>query len=186
MEAKIEDLFQRVENERAKDSPDLKLCAAYDKRISDLQGQLQDQETAIRTAQRNNRVEVRPLNVKWARTALADLAELLRQGVPMAAEAIRTLTGPITIRQEEYESKRGARWIATFTPDLIAVLRQSAIQNGTSDRAVLASIANTADIAQVVIDTIPVYVKLGPEFKALHDQAASIQEIADSHGVSKK
>jgi site-specific DNA recombinase len=186
LESKIEDLFQRVEAERGKDSPDLKLCTAYDNRISDLQGQLEVQLVALRTAQRNNRVEVRPLDVKWARTAMADLTKLLRQGIPRAAEAIRMLTGPITIRQEEYESKRGARWIATFTPDLVAVLRQLGTENGTPDRAVLATITNTADSAKVMIDTIPTYVKLAPQFKALYEQGMSVQEIADVHRFTKK
>ncbi|HEY4313593.1 MAG TPA: recombinase family protein [Pirellulales bacterium] len=186
LESKIEGLFQCVEAERGKDSPDLKLCTAYDKRISDLQGELEVQQAALQTAQRNNRVEVRPLDVKWARTALADLTKLLRLGVPMAAEAIRTLTGPIKIRQEKYERKRGARWVATFTPDLVAVLRQLAIENGTPDRAALATIRNTADLAEVVIDTIPTYVKLAPQFKALYEQGKSVDEIAAVHGFTKK
>ena len=52
---------------------------------------------------------------------LPDLRELLNQEVPMAAEAIRTLTGPIKIRQEKIPGKRGARWIATFSPDLVGI-----------------------------------------------------------------
>ncbi len=65
LETKINNLFQRVEDERAKAKPDENLCAAYDKRISGLQNQFEAQQATIRTAERKNRVEVKPLDVKW-------------------------------------------------------------------------------------------------------------------------
>jgi hypothetical protein len=51
----------------------------------------------------------------------------------MAAEAIRTLTGPIKIRQEEVSGRPGARWIATFRPDLLALLQRVARDNHYAD-----------------------------------------------------
>lgn len=58
---------------------------------------------------------------------IGDLRGLLNQEIPAAAEAIRALTGPITIRQEKIAGRKvGARWIATFSPTLVSWLRQRA------------------------------------------------------------
>jgi hypothetical protein len=94
--AKIKKLVQRVEDE-----PDDGICAAYDQRIKELQKDLKPLEDRIRDAeQRNRKRRLKPLELKRAKEYLADLRGLLNQETPMAAEAIRTLTGPLKIRQE--------------------------------------------------------------------------------------
>jgi len=65
-----------------------------------------------------------PLDAEFVKKCLADLRGILASEVPVAAEAIRALTGPIRIRQEKPEGrKRGARWSATFTPDFLRLLQ---------------------------------------------------------------
>ena len=142
------------------------------------------QQRAIRAADRQNRIEVKPLDPQWARKALADMRALLEQEVPMAAEAIRTLTGPIRIRQEVIPGKRGARWFATFSPDLTALLRKLATDKGASDRAVLAVMPTAAETMEVVIDALPHYERLAPKFKELHEQGANAKELAKAYGIS--
>ncbi len=44
----------------------------------------------------------------------------------------------------------------------------------------------TAETMEVVIETVPSYVKLGPKFKELHEQHVSVQELAKIHGISKQ
>jgi hypothetical protein len=94
LEAKIKKLVARVEDE-----PDKELCIAYDRRIKELQKEVNKLLAKIRDAERQNRKPVKPLSLDKAMTYLSTLRETLNQEIPVAAEAIRTLTGPIKIRQ---------------------------------------------------------------------------------------
>lgn len=106
----------------------------------------------------------------------------------MAAEAIRALTGPIRIHQESIPGrKRGAKWIATFTPDLIRLLRRFADEQRTPELRTLRQIElPAADSVQVEIHRVPRYEQLAAEFKGLHDNGASIQTIAAAYGMPWK
>ena len=67
----------------------------------------------------------KPLSPKQAQRYLTDFRKTLNQEIPAAAEAIRSLTGIIKIRQERVPGRNfGARWIATFSPDLFRALGQ--------------------------------------------------------------
>ena len=112
---------------RVEDEPRKELCTAYDRRIKELQKEVNELLVKIRDAERQNRKPVKPLSLDKAMSYLSTLRETLNQEIPVAAEAIRTLTGPIKIRQEPIPGRsKGARWIATFSPDLVraAVPRQ--------------------------------------------------------------
>jgi DNA invertase Pin-like site-specific DNA recombinase len=181
LEAKMQKLFDRIE-----DGASDELSAAYDSRIRELQRQLQAQRAAVSAAERQNRVHVKPIDPLWAQATLADMRALLNQEIPMAAEAIRTLTGPITVRQEERADKPGVRWIASFAPDLTALVRKIAKENGAPERAVLATMPPAADTVDVVVDQVPKYEQLAPKFKELHQQGMSVDEIAAAYGMSRQ
>jgi hypothetical protein len=172
---------------RVEDEPDEAVCAAYDKRIRGLNKDLQPLEDQIREAERQNRKKkLKSLDLDRAKAYLADLRGLLNADIPVAAEAIRTLTGPIKIRQEPYpDGKPGARWIATFSPDLTRLLRRVAQDKDYPGSDVLAN----ADLpepkmVEVIIDKVAKYEQLAPRFKQLRDDGASVQSIAAAHGMS--
>src|SRR5690606_8342295 len=102
LNGKIKKLIRRVENEDSEE-----LCDVYDQRIKELQKQHQPLQTKIREAERqNSRKELVPLNSDQCKYYLTRLQEVLSEEIPMAAEAIRTLTGPITIQQEPVPGKK--------------------------------------------------------------------------------
>jgi hypothetical protein len=178
-QARIKKLVKKVEKE-----PDEILCDAYHSRIKELQKEVNDLRTAIREAESHNEEPPAPLDVQRAKAYLADLRGLLNQEIPMAAEAIRTLTGPITIRQEKVPDMRGARWIARFSPVLIALLRRLAKDKGYPDVPALEAIPADKQMVEVVIDKVPKYERLAPVFKQMRDNGASVQSIAHAHGLS--
>ena len=187
MKATLRDYQKRVKKlvKKVEKEPDDDLCEAYHSRIKELQKKINELKAAIRQAdQQNRKKDIKPLKLDQAMAYLADLRGLLNQEIPMAAEAIRTLTGPIKIRQEKTPGRRGARWIATFSPDLLRLLRYVAKQNGDPDVALLDVIPSDAEPVQLVIEKVPKYERLAPEFKRMRDNGASVQSIATAHGMS--
>jgi len=178
-QGRIKKLVKQVEQE-----PDGTLCDGYHTRIKELQKEVHDLKRMIREAEVHNQPPPAPLDVERAKVYLADLRELLHQEIPMAAEAIRALTGPIRIRQEKIPGKRGARWIAKFSPDLVALLRKVAKDKGYCDVPTLTAIPSETQSVEVVIEKVPKYERLAPKFKQLHDNGASIQTIAAAHQIS--
>jgi len=165
-----------------KEEPDEALCRSHNARAKELQAGLNEVQEKIREAERRNRKPPKPLKLGRGKLYLPDLRELLNQDIPVAAEAIRTLTGPIKIRQEKVPGKPGARWFATFSPDLIALLRQTAREKCYPDAPSLAAISADGQTVEVVIEKIPAYERLAPVFKELQKDGASIQSIAAAHG----
>jgi transposase-like protein len=141
-------------------------------------------QAKIREAERQNRKPPKPLDLERGKRFVPDLRELLNQEVSIAAEAIRSLTGPIRIRQEEVPGKRGARWTAAFSADVVALLRQVAREKGHPDaRSLTAAPANPQPV-EVMIDRVPKYERLAPVFRQMRDNGASIRSIAAAHGMS--
>jgi hypothetical protein len=178
-QGRIKKLVKKYENE-----PDEALGDAYHARAKELQNEVNDLKAEIREDEAHNREPPAPLDIQRAKVFLADSRGLLNQEIPMAAEAIRTLTGPIMIRQEKVSGKRGARWIATFSPDLTALLRKVANDKGYSEASSLAAIPSDSQPIEVVIEKIPKYELLAPKFKELRANGVSVEVIAHTHGMS--
>lgn len=176
-EAAVKKLVVRIEKE-----DDEALNDAYDKRVKEHQRELNRLRAALHQAEKQNDFKLPPpLNKERILAYLADVPALFRQDIPMAAEAIRTLTGSITIRQEPVPmKKRGARWIATFEPDLVQVLRLVA-KDDPALAVLSAAAGGPAPAVEVVIDKVPKYEALAPVFKQMHLNGASIQSIASAH-----
>jgi DNA invertase Pin-like site-specific DNA recombinase len=186
MKAKVRDYTARIQKLVAKveKEPDEALCDGYHTRIKELQKEVNDLKAAIREAEFRSQPPPAPLDLERAKTYLADLRGLLNQEIPMAAEAIRTLTGPIMIRQEEVPGRPGARWIATFNPDLTRLLRQVAKDRGYPEQPTMTVIPARSERVEVVIDKVPKYEQLAPLFKQLRDNGASVESISHAHGLS--
>jgi hypothetical protein len=179
-EAAVKKLVVRIEKEA-----DEALTEAYDKRVKELQRELNRLRAALRQAEKQNDFKLPPpLDKERILEYLRDVPALFRQDIPMAAEAIRTLTGLITIRQEPVPGKkRGARWVATFQPDLVRLLQY--VAKDEPGVGVLAWGNDTPGPAmEVPIDNVPKYEKLAPIFKEMHDKGASIESIASAHHIS--
>ncbi len=100
------------------------VAAVYEEQIARRVQELQQINKDIREAEAQNTSCPEPLNVDRVKAYLADLRALLNQNIPVAAAAIRALTGKIMISQEPIPGrKNGARWIATFTPQLVNFLK---------------------------------------------------------------
>jgi DNA invertase Pin-like site-specific DNA recombinase len=186
MKAKLRDYQDRIKKlvKKVEKDPDETLCDGYHARIKELQKDVNELKASIREAEAHNQKPPAPLDMERAKLYLADLRSLLHQEIPMAAEAIRALTGPIMIRQEEVPGKRGARWIATFSPDLVALLRKLAKDKGYADTATLTALPSNPQPVEVVIEKIPKYERLAAKFKRLEENGASVQSIAHAHGMS--
>src|SRR5690606_4908349 len=98
---------------------------AYDARIAQRQRELDQVHVALRKAEAESAETPPPLDLARVKTYVADLRGLLNADVPAAAESLRTLTGRIVVQQVNDPSRKtGAPWTATFTPDVVGLLRQ--------------------------------------------------------------
>jgi hypothetical protein len=177
-EARIAKLVRQVE-----EIDNEALTQGFSRRIVELQKEVNQLHADIRAAEARNQASVKPLDMEHGRAYLANIHNLLSQEIPVAAEAIRSLTGPIKIRQEPIPGlKRRARWIATFSPNLLGILR---IVAGNGNTASLLAGGNAVPVqpVEVVIEKVPQYERLAAEFKRLHDKGASINTIATAHGL---
>jgi predicted DNA-binding protein (UPF0251 family) len=181
-EAAIKKLFQRIEGQE-----DESLCQAYEKRISALQKEVNELKIQLQATNVQNVPPPPPLDVASVKALLVDLRELLNQKVSAAAEAIRALTGPITIRQEKHPGQqRGARWIATFSPDLLGWLRGGARAKDYPESITLEYLGTriwiTPETAEVRIDHTPKYEAIAGKVAELATRGASVNTIAGALG----
>ena len=156
---------------------------AYDNRIIELQKEINLLTAEIRKADSAIRKPVAPLSVEVVQRYLQQFFETLNGEIPMAAEAIRVLTGHITIRQEPLPGrKRGVRWIATFSPDFLRLLRHVAKDDPGKAIPTIGG-ENAAETVEVPIEKVPAYERLAPKFKEMRDNGASVNSIAAAHGL---
>jgi len=185
LRSKIDRLVKRVANlpedrEEARDG--------YERQIVQLQREMNGLRTELRDKQSQNATPPPLLSSEAAKQYLEDIREVLNQEIPQAAEAIRQLTGLIEIRQQKVEGKRGARWIASFTPNLPALLRHVSHQKDYPDSVTLELLCSanwtTPEERALAIDTKPKFEALAPKFKQMYDAGATIHEIASKHGIA--
>ena len=167
------------------EEPDDTLCRSHNCADQGIAGNVPTtsrQGSTTRSCQ--NRKPPKPLSLDRGKVYVPDLRELLNQEVAMAAEAIRTLTGPIKIRQEEIPGRPGARWIATFSPDLVALLTKGGPRQGLPGRR-QSGRGHGRDAAGRSGDRQGSQVRVvGPVFLEMEKKGASVQTIASVHKVS--
>lgn len=183
-EATIKKLFDRVASES-----DEHICAAYDQQIGSLRRDANALRGQLRDIDAQNAAPPPPLTLKDVQRYLHNLRGLLNQEVPAAAEAIRTLTGRIKIRQELIAGRKtGARWIATFSPDLIRLLARIATQQEYPDSVTLEYLSRriwtTSEESTVVIESTPEYERLASIYRQMQADGMTVNAIATAHGKS--
>lgn len=120
---------------------------------------------------------------------MPELRAILNQQIPQAAEAIRRLTGSISIRQEAIPGKKhGARWFASFSPDLLALSRHVTQGKDCPDSITLEFLCHGNWImprtVTVSVENVPKYEQLAPKFKEMRESGRSVQEIAFRHKIA--
>ena len=186
LESKISKLVRKIEDE-----DDDSLSHGYHTRVKQLQGDLNDLRRDVREAEAANVAPPPPLDIKAISGYLTDLRGILTQDVPMAAEGLRALTGPITITQEKIPGKcRGGRWIATFSPNLIQLLAKIAKNKECPDCITLEYLSSrkwTGPSKMVVpIEKVPRYEVLAAEFRKRLEKGASVSALASDFNMSWK
>lgn len=176
LDSKIKKLVAMIEDEPEKD-----LCLAHNRRVKELQKELNSLSAQVREADRAKRKPAKLLSVKKVCEYLVSFREVLSQEIPVAATALRALTGPITVRQENLPGRRRARWIATFSPDLLQVLRYLAEDKSEIPAAAIGTEMGAIDVP---IDKVAKYELLAPLFKKLRDEGMSVNSIASMHGMA--
>ena len=182
-EASIKKLFQRIEGCEGE-----ALNQAYEKRIAELQKEVNELRLQLRGAEVQNTPQPCPLDLETVKGLLGDLRGLLSQEAPAAAEAIRALTGPIRIRQENVPGrKRGARWIAMFSPDLVRFLAQYTGRRDYPDSVPLEYLSTRIwtkpETVEVPVDHVPKYEQIAPKVRPLAGQGNSVDTISRLMGV---
>ena len=171
------------------DEEDDDLCSSYHQRIKQHQQTLNTLKGEIRQIENQNSTPPPPLDVDQTRAYLEKVRDLLSTDVPAAAEAIRALTGPISICQEPIPGKkRGGVWIATFSPDFVSLLSHVTKNRDYPDSLTLEYLRSRnwiiPEAVVVRVDKIPKYEQLAPKFQELARKGMSIGTIASTHGVT--
>ena len=179
-QAKIKKLVLLIENEE-----DRELCVAYNERVKELQREVITLQAKIREAEGAVRKQVNPLTLEKAREYLDRLHETLGGDIPVAAEALRAITGPIKVRQEAIPGRKtGARWIATFRPNLLQAFCSLADGKLTLPTTSGAN-PDLHPVVEIALEKVPKYELLASRFKQLRDSGASVESIASSHGMCR-
>lgn len=183
-ETEIGRQFKRME--AAKDEA---LVQAYEKNIADLQKEVNELKRQLREVDVENVKLPDPLDATKVVAKLGDIQALLQQEIPAAAEVIRKLTGPIRITQQRALGQtRGATWVATFSPNLVELLRLISKGMNCPESITLEFLSSRIWIIPeniaVAIDHVPLYEELSAEAARLADKGTSVNVIASVLGVT--
>jgi DNA invertase Pin-like site-specific DNA recombinase len=183
-EAAIKKLFVRVEG-----SDNDALVEAYEKRIAELQKEVNDFKCRLREAEANNTPPPASLDLAAVKSWLSDLRGLLNQEIPAAAEVLRNLTGKITVTQKKETGKtRGATWVASFSPDFLGFLKRFAGDKAYPETVTLEYLSTriwiTREKVETRVDHVPKYARIAAEVRAMADAGASVNTIAAALGIT--
>jgi len=110
---------------------------------------------------------------------LADLRSLLQQDIPEAAERLRDLFGLISITHKRVSGRHGARWTATFSPQLAEVLRHFAAADSFQQRFDRGPVdGSSTDVMQV---NDPLEIDQHVAAKLMHVVRGAVQLAAAQH-----
>ncbi len=180
LRTKIERLVIKVA-----DAGDERLSAAYHQQAQKYQKEANSLLATIRAEESRHQTSCRPIDIDEAKAYLADLRETLDQDIPIAAEAIRALTGPIRVRQELLTGRKRSRWVASFQPNLGELLRRVSPPEIPIDDATSKAVSESTTV-EVVIDKLPKYELLAAELQKLQQSGTSKTALASAFGLSPK
>jgi DNA invertase Pin-like site-specific DNA recombinase len=121
------------------DEPDKAIRDAYHKQVQVVRAELDRKLAQKQKLQPLAKSDLQPLDEGTLRSYVADLRQVVNQDIPVAAAAIRALTGPIKIYQGPKSQRRskGATWKAVFTPNLPNALVHLAKKNSYPEALLL-------------------------------------------------
>jgi len=161
---------------RSSETGDDIVAARYHAEIERLSKQIRDDQSVVTAAAAAERRKLLRLDHSSALNQLQDLRSVLNEDVAIAGPAIRALTGPIRIRQKEIVGRKNMfRWVARFTPQVAMLLRKLAPNEQGSFASQSIPLGNSVE---VVLEKLPTYERMAPEFKRLHGEGASAEAIA--------
>lgn len=171
------------------DSPEVQ--GRHDKRVQELQKELNQLIAEIRTRQAESQPTPAALDLERVTELVKNPRQLFNQSIPAAAEVIRALTGPIAITQESNPGrKRGARWFAQFRPNVLTLLSDTAQKADSPDSVTLeflkSRIWRTAEVSCVTIDDDRAYESMWAEIEPLTVKGLCDKAIAADLGVSAR
>jgi DNA invertase Pin-like site-specific DNA recombinase len=107
--------------------------------------------------------------------------------VAAAAPILKQLTGPINVKQGPKTGRRGASWVAEFTPNLVPALATLAASRGSPTRITLEYLNNrtwiTTAKVEVTIEEVPTYEEIAPTVVEMTERGASVLTIARALAV---
>ncbi len=165
------------------ETDDDRLSTAYHQQILQYQKEHNSLLATIREEEARQRLSARPIDIDAAKAYLTNLRETLDQDIPIAAEAIRALTGSIRVRQEQLPDRKRSRWVASFQPNLRELLRRVSLPETMIDDATSKSVSESNTV-EVVIDKLPKYELLAAEILELQQSGTSPNALAASYGTT--
>jgi DNA invertase Pin-like site-specific DNA recombinase len=173
------------------DEDDADVRQAYHQEVKKNRKRITELTTEIERAGRGLADPPKPLTVDSLQGLLAGIRDACNQEIPATAEAIRALTGPISIREEKQPGrKRGGRWIATFTPDLVRFLARRAGVANYPDSVTLDHLSTqkwiTSEPVEVAIDFVPKYKAIAAKVAEMSVKGASPLTIARALGTTRE
>ncbi|MBI1370438.1 MAG: hypothetical protein GC162_17520 [Planctomycetes bacterium] len=186
LQSKIDKLLSRIEAAEDNDILDV-----YDTRIGQYKRQLQSVQKEIRAAEVVNAEPPADMTLDSAQVAqyVQDLRAVLSEDIPAAAKAIRMLTGRITITQEAIPGrKRGAKWVASFSPNLLSLLAHVGREKNYPDSMLLEYLCRRNWIcpveAQVDIQKVPYFMEIAQEVVKAIDAGVKKSDLAKRFDTS--
>jgi DNA invertase Pin-like site-specific DNA recombinase len=175
---RLAELFDR-ESDEGLDALVAKL-RQHERRIKELQQQLKEAEVRESAPQAMTPVDVEAM--------LQDLHGLLTEDVALSAPILAKLTGPIEVRDGETSGRKIKPWIARFRPNIAAFIAEAGQrvdqENQTAWQFVAQQPEQSSDFVEIVIDEVPQYELLAPEFQKLRDQGNGTDTIASAYGLT--
>ncbi|MFZ1007372.1 MAG: recombinase family protein, partial [Candidatus Sulfotelmatobacter sp.] len=167
LEQKIKRLVKEMEDEG-----DAALRRAIRNRAKELRGLLDEKTKKLREVVPMNGRPIKPIDEAMLLGYLDDIRALLNQEVPAAADALRNLTGPISITQQPHPAGgRRAIWMATFTPKLAEMLTRIAKDKDCPDSMCLELLCQRiwtiSEPVELLIDHVPQYERVAPQIAAM-------------------
>jgi len=155
----------------------------YDAKIKELSREHANAVQAFRAVEKQNAPPPPPLDLKRIKAYLGDPRSLLNQSTAAVSHVLASLTGPIKITQRAIPGKkRGAAWVATFSPKFVNFLRNVSSRADSPDCITLEflkeRIWRNTPAVEVVIEECHSYEQHSVEVKRLVDSGTSLAAIS--------
>lgn len=181
-QAKVRNLMADLEDEgHDEDRSDVRKLLRS--RINDLQREVNTQKAELNSIAHREAPPPAKLDRDRLLQYLQQIREVLNQSTAASSDAIKGITGPITIHQEKIPGRKtGAKWIATFSPRFLQFLAKFAKDGNYPDSRTLEYLSTRIwtipESHSVEIYDVPIYEELAAEFREMQQAGMSVQAMA--------